>query len=390
MKPSRYTLFTAVAIILCLLMAEGVVRTGIYLKRRSLKKDNPTSACSGVELELLKMRKERESSTVKFGEFATLSPDLFIIKEDKFYKPIPDTTSVMMVNGKIDHIFMPLTPELEALLGSFEGEVYRYNYDRLSLRENGRRRVRKAGPDGGILMIGDSFTEGCYVNDEDTIPARLESYIEDTGPGVDVFNAGVSGYSTKEEYYRLEELFDQLTPRLVILNYYANDVGLEENKVIGSWRAKGPRNAVGRWIFENLAIAKEPMKLYYSVFSRPADPDRDDDVRRGWAESFRYLTGIHRLCKRKGAQLILSAIPTKDQYISGVKRYYQDKLQAYCLKEGIAFLDPYEFLKERGALELYLSWDPHFNRKGYDAYAGFLYYELKNNGLLHKLSAPIK
>src|SRR5262245_36764780 len=38
--------------------------------------------------------------------------------------------------------------------------------------------LRKAQDEYRILMIGDSFTFGDYVNDEDTLPAQLERILE--------------------------------------------------------------------------------------------------------------------------------------------------------------------------------------------------------------------
>ena len=59
-----------------------------------------------------------------------------------------------------------------------------------------------------ILAVGDSFTFGPYVPNEDTWPAQLERLLDidlGTRSTAQVLNAGVSGYTIVDEYHYLYE-----------------------------------------------------------------------------------------------------------------------------------------------------------------------------------------
>ena len=70
-----------------------------------------------------------------------------------------------------------------------------------------------------ILVLGDSFTEGSQVNEEDLFSA----YLERKNPDMEVINAGVGGYGTVQEYLYLASDGLTLAPDLVLLMVYEND-----------------------------------------------------------------------------------------------------------------------------------------------------------------------
>jgi hypothetical protein len=54
---------------------------------------------------------------------------------------------------------------------------------------------------GGILVVGDSFTAGSEVSDEETWPAQLEGMVQ-----TPVLNAGVGGWGVDQMVLRAEHL----------------------------------------------------------------------------------------------------------------------------------------------------------------------------------------
>jgi hypothetical protein len=88
------------------------------------------------------------------------------------------------------------------------------------LRSNGA-----APPHGApILAIGDSFTWGDSVNDDETWPAHLERLL-----GRPVGNGGVSGYGFDQMVLRAERLVAELRPVLVVVSFISDDVQRCEN-----------------------------------------------------------------------------------------------------------------------------------------------------------------
>ncbi|MBL8153138.1 MAG: SGNH/GDSL hydrolase family protein [Anaerolineae bacterium] len=76
-----------------------------------------------------------------------------------------------------------------------------------------------------VLALGDSFTYGYYVHNEEAWPARLEEALRQqmNGP-VQVLNAGVPGYTVEDELGYLREKGLALQPDVVVLGVYTNDI----------------------------------------------------------------------------------------------------------------------------------------------------------------------
>jgi lysophospholipase L1-like esterase len=75
-----------------------------------------------------------------------------------------------------------------------------------------------------ILAIGDSFTFGPYVPNEDTWPGQVERLLNNAGQHVQVLNAGYCGYTAEDELSYLIDKGLALKPDMVILGIYLNDV----------------------------------------------------------------------------------------------------------------------------------------------------------------------
>ncbi|RIK96466.1 MAG: hypothetical protein DCC71_22420 [Proteobacteria bacterium] len=76
-----------------------------------------------------------------------------------------------------------------------------------------------------ILALGDSFTEGMQVHDEETFSERIEAALRGDGRDVDVLNLGVSGMGTSDELALLRIWGPRLEPDLVMVFFcLANDV----------------------------------------------------------------------------------------------------------------------------------------------------------------------
>jgi hypothetical protein len=70
---------------------------------------------------------------------------------------------------------------------------------------------------GGILAVGDSFTFGSEVNDDEAWPADLERIL-----GIPVVNGGSGGYGYDQSILRAEQLLDRVKPRLIIIGCIPN------------------------------------------------------------------------------------------------------------------------------------------------------------------------
>ena len=83
--------------------------------------------------------------------------------------------------------------------------------------------LRKPAGEARVVLVGDSFTFGEHVNDDDTLPRRLETELGTLCAGVRVINAGVGG-TTISDHRHVAERSLALDPDLMVLVFYENDV----------------------------------------------------------------------------------------------------------------------------------------------------------------------
>lgn len=112
-----------------------------------------------------------------------------------------------------------LRPNKEILVKMTPGHPYLIKTNSLGLRNN--QEVKVAPEKTRILAVGDSFTLGPHLSNEETWPAYLQKEFEDK---VEVLNAGLYGYSIDYEKAYLMEKGYKLKPDLVIIQFLANDI----------------------------------------------------------------------------------------------------------------------------------------------------------------------
>jgi hypothetical protein len=88
------------------------------------------------------------------------------------------------------------------------------------------------------IVLGDSFMQGLFVDEEHTPPECLRRDLEARlKTRVSILNAGVLGYSPEQYYYSLVAFADRFQPQFVVVSVFANDFG-EASEVIkggGDW-----------------------------------------------------------------------------------------------------------------------------------------------------------
>lgn len=100
--------------------------------------------------------------------------------------------------------------------------------DSLNLRSNGAGEKPEGRP---LLAVGDSFTFGEEVNDDETWPAYLEHLL-----GEPVLNAGVFGYGFDQIALRAERLIPRYKPGKVIIAVISGDVDRCEYSYLYAWK----------------------------------------------------------------------------------------------------------------------------------------------------------
>ncbi|AMY07946.1 GDSL-like Lipase/Acylhydrolase [Luteitalea pratensis] len=75
-----------------------------------------------------------------------------------------------------------------------------------------------------VLVIGDSYTWGYAVAEEEAYPQVAERLLKERGhPDIEVINGGVPDYNSRQERQLLERLLPVYEPDAVVLSYVMND-----------------------------------------------------------------------------------------------------------------------------------------------------------------------
>ena len=168
-----------------------------------------------------------------------------------------------------------------------------------------------------IATLGDSFTFGYGVDDDETWPAALQRALDGTGGAGDalryeVLNCGVPAYDTEQEVRLLATRILEFQPDLVLVGWYLNDPAMRSGAAATA--AEAPPAAV-RWFAPNQAGALPTLRrwsqaldmfcdrLYrsaYLTYQPTAFARLYDDVHPGWRRAKDALLRAQGLCRQRG------------------------------------------------------------------------------------------
>jgi len=208
-----------------------------------------------------------------------------------------------------------------------------------------------------VVCLGDSLTFGEGVHEEDAYPARLEKILRARMPGrtVQVINAGVQAYGTREEVslFLLRGL--PFKPDVVTLGFFLNDVVPFEETIRQNEAAmKAPPMSAAarvsriREIFERRELARE----------RQAQLERS--IRRGFqSEDWEICKGLLRTMqdqsRASGFRFIVLILPV----LWGLDGAYpfediHREIAAACGQIGCECVDMLDVLRGRRAESLWV------------------------------------
>jgi len=190
-----------------------------------------------------------------------------------------------------------------------------------------------------VVALGDSHTQGFEVRQDQTFSAVIERELKSAGIPAEVYNMGISGYSTAEALVLLREQAIRYKPDVVVLGFFANDFednikaglfALRDHELVVEKHSHIPgvrildmhnRIAALRWLSENsylysfflnsvwtvakdmlLSKAEAQLQTEYAISTEEVT-----DYKLALTE--RLLEEIHETCRRNGARFIVIDIP---------------------------------------------------------------------------------
>jgi hypothetical protein len=136
----------------------------------------------------------------------------------RLFHPVPHSIEANMYYAPDPHTGYRLEPNSVGWFGPFEAAANRHGHrdDAVALKK----------PPGTfrILVLGDSFTVGASVRQEEAYPQRLETLLNQSATGrIEVVNAGVGGWDSFQYAQYYEHAGHRFSPDLVIIGFFVSN-----------------------------------------------------------------------------------------------------------------------------------------------------------------------
>jgi len=276
-----------------------------------------------------------------------------------------------------------------------------------------------------ILVLGDSFTFGSGVENEETFPKYLERLLNVKSNEIkyEVINAGIFGWGTSQEYAYLKEGGIRFKPDLIILAFAPNDVEDVYYQEFKGWKLNlSPRfpfkNFVTRhsYFYRNMrmpytkfliSLGKRGPSAFFDSPSQVFQETFPEKLKLAFDKTEEIILKMDILAKQNKAKVAFVFVPTtlevlgqlnEDRYLRGKSYFFDTKFQAnyqlrvrkeiseFLRKNGTFNLDPLSDFTYSCSAEslhnLYFWCDGHFTPEGHKLFAQAIYnFLLKNNML---------
>ncbi len=326
----------------------------------------------------LELGGDYEHLSRKLFDFPTISGEKTFIHKPNLKKLMTIIPIEEGMNVKCINFSLPYDQKLKNLIydmvinSTGEENLKYFQFAAAEFDNNGFR--KNSQPDSKnlphILFVGDSYTEGLYVNDNETFVDRMRVIMDHEKFAYPV-NGGSNGYGTINEFLIIKEYAARLNIKSVILIHSFNDIINSQEIVF-----KG---------------------------SHP-------DLNKAWDKNLSIISSINEFCKSSNMKFVIASFPNLFQYINPdieSKKNYQDRLKDFCKSKNIFFIDIYdeindrlklneeklkkknrsEILFENGFYEqnlgenIYLPFDDHLSAYGHKVFAEILWNRIKELNL---------
>lgn len=265
--------------------------------------------------------------------------------------------------------------------GVFPGAVdmtrtFPYRTNALGLRD----RDRPAKPPGTrrVLVIGDSYTWGYAVAEEEAYPQVAERMLAaGVRADIEVINGGIPDYNSRQERELLAQLLPVYQPDAVFLGYVVNDAEpstampahpMETYRHARSWFLTEAADHLNRRVFRRRLLPSAKDNVGSSYF----DGFEEGSVK--WRDSRQAVREMRDLSAAAGASFTVLVLPDVTQSLDD--RYTWRPIHDTVVRWGQELNIPtYDLLHEfRGQdhQALLVPWDGHPNADAHEQIAAFL------------------
>jgi len=261
-----------------------------------------------------------------------------------------------------------------------------YSIKTNNLGFRGNNYIERNKPKGTYraAAVGDSITDGFFVDNADTYPVILEELLSQNH-AVEIINSAKGGGSIQKQYAIYRQYVQNLNPDLVILTFVSNDLNDLKNlsrEELLHYKIKTESNNIINWSISNTALGEVALHTFLSLWLENYTTTQDlkligDPKRYQISNNSEYLSNAEHqvtLSKKWGnlvldspeselsqrklhdylyilnhfnetiiqdeAQLLFVYYPSYSQiYLDNVPDLIKQQLEKFCREHKIAFLD---------------------------------------------------
>lgn len=229
-----------------------------------------------------------------------------------------------------------------------------------------------------VLLLGDSFTFGYGVNQEETFAGLLEKKLNAAGIRSFVFNAGVTGWGTAQQFLYAQDHFELLKPDIIVVTFCENDPIDDEAFARGVSGGLLPSFPGKRWIRDRSRLYEVLYQSLYAIFysktfqkQKSAEkglieesaiplefgPTERHGGQEWWIRTQDLFRAFHRFYKARNPRGIILVQATE---------FWRDHVR-FCMEtiaaeEVVSYIDLREDASELTPEQIKLSYDPHWNQ----------------------------
>ena len=287
----------------------------------------------------------------------------------------PWSENLMVVRGPQVFAFRPHAA------GQFPGNadqsrLFPYRINAHGLRD--RDRPAKKPGSTRVLVIGDSYTWGYAVAEEEAFPQVAERLLRDRGhEEIEVINGGVPDYNSRQERQLLEQLLPIYQPDAVFLAYVVNDAEPptampvppeEAYRHSRSWFLTEAADHLNRRVFRRRLLPTTKV----NVASSYLEGFETESVK--WKDSREAIRQMRDLSGAAGASFRVMMMPDFTQEFDDryAFRAIHDAVTTWGGELNIPTDDLLDHFRGEDHQQLWVPWDGHPNAEAHRRIAEFL------------------
>jgi lysophospholipase L1-like esterase len=229
-----------------------------------------------------------------------------------------------------------------------------------------------------VLVVGDSYTWGYAVAEEEAFPQTAERLLNERGhPEAEVINGGIPDYNSRQERQLLERLMPIYRPDAVFLAYVVNDA--EPSTAMPTHPNEVYRHAKS-WFLTELAERANRRLFRRRVIPSNKDTagasylDGFDQDSLKWRDSKEAIRGMHEICAAARVPFTVLIMPDFTQVFDDryAWRPIHEAVASWGRDLDIRVFDLLNTFRGEDHQSLWVPWDGHPNAEAHRRIAEFL------------------